>query len=512
MPTDVESKNVLELSGITKRFPGVLALDGVDMGFRAGEVHALVGENGAGKSTLMKILSGVYQPDSGSIAFHGSPVSFKNPRQAQNAGIATIFQEFSLIRNFTVAENVFLNREPSGFAGFKDMKTARRRTRNLLQEIGFDLDVDAKIEDLSVVQQQVVEIVKALSITASVLIMDEPSAVLTDKEVKRLFKIIRTLKAKGVTVIYISHMLGEIFEIADRATVMKDGKTVGTKNIADTNKEELIRMMVGREIVDFFPASAKGRGEELLSVAGLCSRDSIRDIDFSLHAGEILGIAGMAGSGQTALSKCLFGIDPADSGEIRVSGRSMNLKSVRQAMDAGIGYISEDRKNFGILGPMSVRVNITVADLGRFLKAGFLSGKREKEETQRKIDELGIKVFGIDQKALTLSGGNQQKMLIARWLLKKPKIFIIVEPTRGIDVGAKTEIYRIMRALVESGSGIIMISSELPEVIGLSDRIMVMRGGRIEGIVDQTEGLSTEEYIMSLAVGHHYTFREGTSS
>ncbi len=508
----MDEMNMLELAGITKRFPGVLALDSVNIGFRRGEVHALVGENGAGKSTLMKILSGVYQPDSGAIVFRGKPAAFRNPRQAQNAGIATIFQEFSLIRNFTVAANVFLNREPTMFAGFKDMRTARRKTRNLLEEIGFDLDVDAKIEDLTVVQQQVVEIVKALSITASVLIMDEPSAVLTDKEVKRLFQIIRTLKARGVTVIYISHMLGEIFEIADRATVMKDGRTVGTKEIRNTSKEELIRMMVGREIRDFFPASAKTQGEELLSVSGLCRQSDLCDISFSLHAGEILGVAGMAGSGQTALARCLFGVEAADSGEIKLGGRSLKLKSVRQAIAAGIGYISEDRKNYGILGPMPVRVNITVADLGRFLRAGFLSGRSEREEAQKKIKELGIKVSGMNQRADTLSGGNQQKMLIARWLLKKPRIFIIVEPTRGIDVGAKTEIYRIMRRLVESGSGIIMISSELPEVIGLSDRIMVMRSGKVEGFVDQSDGLTTEEYVMSLAVGHHYTFREGTSS
>ncbi|OHD79686.1 MAG: hypothetical protein A3J97_04350 [Spirochaetes bacterium RIFOXYC1_FULL_54_7] len=504
--------NVLELTGITKRFPGVLALDTVDMVFRKGEVHALVGENGAGKSTLMKILSGVYQADSGTILFSGGSVVFRNPSQAQDAGIAIIFQEFSLIRTFTVAENVFLNREPSGLAGFKDMRTARKETGNLLREIGFDLDPDARIEDLTVVQQQVVEIVKALSITATVLIMDEPSAALTDKELKNLFGIIRVLKARGVTIIYISHMLQEIFEIADRATVMKDGETIGTKNICETTKEELIRMMVGREIKDFFPASVRTRKEELLSVSGLRKGRKLDGVDFSLHAGEILGIAGMAGSGQTDLAKALFGVEAADSGEIKVLGKTLNIKSVRQAIGAGIGYISEDRKNYGILGPMAVRVNITVADLGRFLRGGVLSGKKEREEANKKIGELGIKVAGMNQRADTLSGGNQQKMLIARWLLKKPRIFIIVEPTRGIDVGAKTEIYRIMRALVESGSGILMVSSDLPEVIGISDRILVMRSGRIEGIIDQSGGLTTEERIMSLAVGHDYSFSEGIPS
>lgn len=512
MPKDQDEGTLLKLSGITKRFPGVLALDSVDMEFMKGEVHALVGENGAGKSTLMKILSGVYQPESGSITFKGVPAVFRNPLQAQTAGIATIFQEFSLIRPFTVAENVFLNREPSTFAGFKDMGTARKKTTDLLGEIGFDLDPDSRIEDLTVVQQQVVEIVKALSITANVLIMDEPSAVLTDKEIKNLFAIIRKLKARGVTIIYISHMLQEIFEIADRATVMKDGKTVGTRNIRDTNKDELIRMMVGREIKDFFPASIRTKGDELLSVENLRKGRELEDICFTLHAGEILGIAGMAGSGQTVLAKALFGIEPADGGEIKILGKSMRITSVRQAMGAGMGYISEDRKNYGILGPMAVRVNITVADLGRFLRGGFLSGKMEREASAKKITELGIKVAGMNQRAVTLSGGNQQKMLIARWLLKKPRIFIIVEPTRGIDVGAKTEIYKIMRALVEAGSGILMVSSDLPEVIGISDRIMVMRTGRIEGIIDQTGGLTTEERIMSLAVGHDYSYGEGIPS
>jgi len=505
------AETVLRLEAITKKFPGVTALDGVSLEFRRGEVHGLVGENGAGKSTLMKILSGVYRADSGRIVLNGAEVAFRDPHEAQDAGVSIIFQEFSLIRGFTVAENVFLNREPVRLLGHLDLRTARERTRALLDGIGIELDVDRKAEELSVVQQQVVEIVKALSVTASVLIMDEPSAALTDKELRNLFEIIRTLTAKGVTVIYISHMLEEVFEIADRVTVLKDGRVMGTRPTRELSREDLVRMMVGRTIEDYFPPLAEGRGPVLLEVRGLSRRGSLDGIGLELHAGEILGIAGMVGSGRNLLARCILGLEPWDAGEIVVKGRDRPPRNFHDAMTAGFGYITDDRKAQGILGPMSVQENVTIANLAAYLSAGFLDRGRENADARRQVDVLGIKVTGIGQAVETLSGGNQQKILIARWLLRQPDVFVISEPTRGIDVGAKAEIYRIMREVTAAGKAILMISSELPEVIGMSDRILVMRSGRVEGTIDQHAGRAAEEQIMSLAVGHVYSFHRGDS-
>jgi ABC-type sugar transport system ATPase subunit len=512
MTSEGDPTAILEIRGITKEFSGVKALDDVSMSFRPGEVHALVGENGAGKSTLMKILSGVYQPTRGSLSFAGKAVAFRNPKQAQDAGIGIIFQEFSLIRNFDVADNVFLNREPSRGAGVIDKAAERRRAISLFQEIGFDIDVDRTVEELSVVEQQVVEIVKALSVAAKVLIMDEPSAVLTDKELKRLFRIIRALKARGVTVIYISHMLDEVFEICDRVTVLKDGRVVGTKPIGETDKGDLVRMMVGREISEFFPEASASRGEVLLEARGIGVRGRLRGVSFELRAGEILGIAGMAGSGQAALVGAVIGTLRRDEGELLVCGERARMRDFREAVARGIGYISEDRKSLGILSSMSLKDNITIADLGAFLRLGFLLPRREREAAKAESDRLRIKSAGLGQRIETLSGGNQQKALLARWLLMKPRILVLVEPTRGVDVGAKMEIYRIMREFVDSGRAVLMVSSELPELIGLSDRILVMRGGAIEGAIDQAEGLATEEMVMSMAVGHRYSYAEEASS
>jgi ribose transport system ATP-binding protein len=502
------ASTVLRLEGIRKEFPGVKALDGVSMEFRRGEVHALVGENGAGKSTLMKILSGVYRADEGRVLLNGAPAAFQDPQQAQLAGISIIFQEFSLIRGFDVTENVFLNREPTRLLGHLDRRRARERARALLAEIGIELDVDRKVGELSVVQQQVVEIVKALSVTASVLIMDEPSAALTDKELKKLFEIIRTLKARGVTVIYISHMLDEIFQIADRVTVLKDGKVVGTRVAAELTKDELVRMMVGRSIEDFYPPLAAGRGEPVLDVRGLGKRGQLADISFQLHAGEIVGIAGMVGSGRNLLARCILGLERCDQGELQVKGRPYAPRSFADAMAAGFGYIADDRKTQGILGPMSVKENATIADLPTYLSFGFLRHAREAADTRRQVERLGIRTAGIGQSVETLSGGNQQKVLLARWLLREPDVYVISEPTRGIDVGAKAEIYRLMREVTAAGKAILMISSELTEVIGMSDRILVMHAGRIQGTLEQRARKASEEEILSLAVGHVFSIRE----
>jgi ABC-type sugar transport system ATPase subunit len=360
-----------------------------------------------------------------------------------------------------------------------------------------------------VVEQQVVEIAKALSFTASVLIMDEPSAALTDKELARLFQIIRTLKAKGVTVIYISHMLDEIFQIADRVTVLKDGKLMDTRPTGELDKAELIRLMVGRKIEDYFPNLAPGRGRPLLEVRDLGLRGRLTDINFRLHAGEILGIAGMVGSGRNLLARCLLGLQGCDSGEVLLHGKRCSPRNFREAMEAGFGYITDDRKALGILGPLSLKDNVTIASLRSYLTWGFLRRRKENADTQAQVKRLSIRSTGIGQLVQTLSGGNQQKVLIARWLLREPEIFVFSEPTRGIDVGAKAEIYRIMRQLTAAGKAIIMISSELPEVIGMSDRILVMHAGRIQGQIDQHAGRATEEGIMSLAVGHAYSIASG---
>jgi len=502
---------VLKLEGITKTFPGVKALDDVSMDFKRGEVHGLVGENGAGKSTLMKILSGVYQPDAGQVFLNGARVSFSNPREAQLAGISIIFQEFSLIRGFDVADNVFLNREPTRGFGHMDRRKARERTRTLLAEIGIELDVTRKVEELSVVQQQVVEIVKALSFTASVLIMDEPSATLTDNELRRLYDIIRTLKSKGVTIIYISHMLDEIFEIADRVTVLKDGKVIGTRPVVELTRDDLVRMMVGRTIADYFPDLGKSRGPIAFEVRGLSKTEKLSNISFQLCAGEIVGIAGMEGSGQNFLVRCILGLEPYDKGEIIIRGAVRLCKNFHEAMEAGFGYITDDRKAMGILGRMTITENLTIASLRDYLAFGFLRRRRENADARRQVELLNIKSTGITQPVENLSGGNQQKVLISRWLLRNPEVLVISEPTRGIDVGAKAEIYRIMRELASSGKAILMISSELTEVIGMSDRIFVMRSGTIEGVIDQHEGKASEEQIMSLAVGHIWSFANGSS-
>jgi len=499
------AENLLELKRITKVFPGVTALKDVNFSCAKGEVHALVGENGAGKSTLMKVLSGVYEPTAGSIELNGERVQFKSTYESQLKGISIIFQEFSLIPTFTVTENIFLNREHTVRFGFLNRKEARQKTQELIDEIGFDLNPDAMISDLSVVQQQVVEIVKALSVTAQVLIMDEPSASLTDVELKKLFEIINTLKNRGVTVIYISHRLEEVFEIADRVTVLKDGEVMGTKRVSNISKDELIRMMVGRKISDVFPALGKAVETPLLEVKGLNMEGRLFDIDFTLYSGEVLGISGIVGAGRSLLAKCIFGIVARESGDLIIEGEKRDIRSIEDAIERGIGYIPEDRKAAGIIYFRTVKENITLANLKEYKKGAFIDKNGEIADTKHFIKALDIRVSGINQLIEEMSGGNQQKTLISRWLLKEPKIVIFDEPTRGIDVGAKYEIYRIIRMLANEGKAILMISSELPEIIGLSDRIMVMRRGRIEGILNQHDKRVTEEEVMSIAVGHAYT-------
>ena len=506
--TGAASGMLLDFRNIDKSFPGVKALDEVSMSFKAGEVHALVGENGAGKSTLMKILSGVYQPSGGEIYYKGEKLVLQNPHQAQLQGISIIFQEFSLINTLDVVENVFLNREPKTALGLYNKKEAARMTRELLDSIGIEIDITAKIKDLSVIEQQTVEIVKALSIEADIIIMDEPSAALSDKELNKLFEIINKLRADGKTVIYISHMLEEVFAIADRVTVLKDGKVMATEEVCDLDKDRLVRLMVGREIGDIYPPLSSELGETVLEAAGLTGT-RLKEVGLDLRRGEVLGIAGIAGSGRTALVETLLGFEPRSAGAVRFNGEAADFKNIREAIEAGFCYIHSDRKNKGIIAPESIRVNTTVTNLDEYAERGLISRSAEEKATLDQVDKLSTKVADISQKIEDLSGGNQQKVLISRALLKGPEIYIINEPTRGIDVGAKHEIYKIMRDLTESGKSIIMVSSELPEIIGMSDRILVMNQGEAAGMLDQHEKIYSEEEILSLAVGHEYKLPEG---
>ncbi|NQT59734.1 MAG: sugar ABC transporter ATP-binding protein [Bacteroidetes bacterium] len=498
-------EKILEFKGITKSFPGVKALDAIHMDFIRGEVHGLVGENGAGKSTLMKILSGVYTPDAGKIFYQGKEVVLKNPAQAQKDGISIIFQEFSLISHMTVAENVFLNREPVSKIGFLRKQEARNKVRKLMSLLDIDLDPDATVKDLSVVQKQLVEIMKALSVDAQILIMDEPSAPLTDKELKKLFAIIESLKKRGVTIIYISHMLEEVFEIADRVTVIKDGIGMGTFNIADITKDDLVRHMVGREIQDIYPPLGLPSEEVILEISNFCIEGELSDISFSLKKGEVLGLAGMVGSGRTRLVQAIIGAVKRNSGILKMYGTEVNITDIGSAINHGFCYIPSDRKNEGIIAAMSIVENTTITSLKRFLKHGVIDHSYEKRATEEQVKSIQIKTPTIHTKIGDLSGGNQQKVLISRALLTEPEVFVIVEPTRGIDVGAKHEIYKIIRELTARGKSVLMISSELPEILGMSDRILVLQRGMIAGIVDQHTNPATEEILLSLAVGHEYS-------
>jgi len=494
------SKNIVEMQQISKAFPGVQALDMVDFTCTAGEVHAVVGENGAGKSTLMKILSGAYKPDSGSIIYRGEKISFTSPRDAQRHGIAIIYQEFNLLPDLTVAENIFLGREPQKKMGFIDNAQLYERSEGLLKGLGMSLDLYALVAELGVAKQQMVEIAKALSQNADVIMMDEPSAVVSGKELESLFSIIRSLKENGKTVIYISHRIDEIFHIAERATVLKDGKLVGTVNTSDVDKAEIIRMMVGRNLSETFPPRRrKAERREVLSVENLCSGTLLRNITFKISSGEILGIAGLVGAGRTELARALFGADPVDSGEVYLRGEKLKKGSPKVSIARGVGFITEDRAKDGIVHSLSVRKNLTMAILDRIKRLFFIRERKEKDLSNDLVNQFNIIAPSIEQEVRYLSGGNQQKVILAKWIGIEPSLLIMDEPTRGIDVGAKSEVYMLMRQLADQGTAIIMISSELPEIIGMSDRILVMHDGRITGELAPEK--ATEEQILMLATG-----------
>jgi ribose transport system ATP-binding protein len=495
-----ESSPLLELRGIVKRFPGVLALDGVSFDVRPGEVHMLLGENGAGKSTLTKTIAGVYPPDAGEMFLNGQSIQIRNPQHAQALGISTIYQEFNLAPDMTVAENVFLGREPMSIPvlGFVDRAALRNKTRAVLATLDPNIDPDATVKTLGVAQQQTVEIAKALSLDAKLIVMDEPTAALTSREIARLFDIIRGLKARGVAIVYISHRLDEVKILGDRATVLRDGTFVATVAVASTGIDDMIRLMVGRDLKDKFPKVAVEPGEELLRVEGLTRQGVLHGISFCVRRGEILGVAGLVGSGRTEMARAIFGADPIDSGRVYLRGTHVTVSAPADAIASGIALVPEDRKRHGILACMSVRENITLSALGRFSRFGLLDIVSEAQRAQEFVSTLNIATPDLDRWVVNLSGGNQQKVVIAKWLNTNAEVFLFDEPTRGIDVGGKIEVYRLMNALVARGGAIVMISSELPEVLGMSDRILVLREGRVSGAFDRAE--ATEEHILHCAM------------
>jgi ribose transport system ATP-binding protein len=483
------------MRGITKRFPGVTALDEVDFELEKGEVHVLLGENGAGKSTLIKMLSGAYQPDEGEILLDGEPASISSATVAQELGISTIYQEFNLVPQLTTAENIFLGRQPRRF-GFVDRRKMGEDARKLLERMKVRVAPAALVSKLGVAQRQMIEIAKALSLNARILVMDEPTASLSGQEVERLFEIIRGLKEEEVSMIFISHHLEEVAEIGDRVTVLRDGKVVD-RVPATTARSEFVRMMVGRSVEDQFPRRRPEVGEVLLEAQNLSREGVLEDVSFQVRAGEVVGIAGIVGAGRTELARVIFGADPLDSGEVWVEGRRMKPGNPREAKHRGIGFVTEDRQGQGIVPPLSVAENLGLASLERNTSVGFVNRREQRRQAGKMIEDLNIRTPGLEQEIQYLSGGNQQKVVIGKWLLADSKVLIMDEPTRGIDVGAKVEIYELMNELTENGAGILMVSSDLLEVLGMSDRILVMSGGRITGELPANE--ATQENVMELA-------------
>jgi ribose transport system ATP-binding protein len=491
---------LVEMDGISKDFPGVQALRSCRFDLRRGEIHALVGENGAGKSTLMKILAGVYRMDAGRIRLNGVDVDIPTPRVAQQLGISIIHQELSLMPHLTAAQNIFIGREPRGRIPFViDDRKLNEQARALFQSLHLNIDPQAKVGKLSVAQQQMVEIAKALSYNAQVLIMDEPTATLTDTEIDELFRIIRAVRKNGVGVVHISHRLEELKLISDRVTVMRDGQYIATVDTKDASIDRIISMMVGRTIYEVAPEIPETANPEVvLDVRGLSRGRMVRDVSFNLRRGEILGLAGLVGAGRTEVARAVFGADRPDSGTILVHGKVAHIQSPADAVHLGIGYLSEDRKRYGLAIGMDVETNIVLATLRRFADAiGRVDFRRTRAVAEQRVHRLGIKTPSIHQKVRNLSGGNQQKVVIAKWLTADTEILIFDEPTRGIDVGAKSEIYHLLNDLARQGKSIIMISSELPEILRMSHRIVVMCEGRIRGELSGAE--ATQEKIMTYA-------------
>lgn len=491
--------DLLTMEGINKSFSGVKVLEDVQFSLRQGEVHALMGENGAGKSTLMKILSGIYSKDAGSIQIHGTESVASSPKTAQALGVAIIHQELNMIPDLSILENMFLGREFKwGRTGFVNWPKMRSEAKNYLQQLGMDLNPDRRVGELSVGQQQMVEIAKALSMHAKILVLDEPTAALTKREIEKLFQLIATLKTQGVGMIYISHRMEEIFQISDRITVLRDGRYIGTRDTNVTTMDELVQMMVGREIKERFPKVETEIGEERLRVEALSQEGKLYDINLSVRAGEILGISGLMGAGRSELVKALFGVGKYQ-GKIFLNGQPVTIKNPTDAIRVGMALITEDRKGEGLVPDLSVRENLALPNLRSLSRFGFISHRMEQDFVDDSIQKLKVKVHHSGQWVSSLSGGNQQKVVIGKWLATQPKVLILDEPTRGVDIGAKREIYDLMNQLVQKGVAIVMISSELPEVLGMSDRVLVMHEGRITGEFSREN--ATQETIMIAATG-----------
>jgi inositol transport system ATP-binding protein len=492
------SDYLMEVDRVRKEFPGVLALDDVSFKLKRGTVHALMGENGAGKSTLMKIIAGIYQPDAGEIRLNGKQIQLNSPLDALENGVAMIHQELNLMNFMTVAENIWIRREPRNRFGFVDHGEMRRMTEALFKRLNIAIDPEVEVRDLSVANRQMVEIAKAVSYDSDILIMDEPTSALTEREVEHLFDIIRELRSQGIGIIYITHKMSELFRIADEVSVFRDGRYIGTHASADVSRDDIIRMMVGREITQMFPKEEVPIGDVVLSVRGLTLPGVFEDISFDVRAGEILGVAGLVGSGRSNVAEALFGVTPATSGSIAIKGRRVMIDSPNTAIRNGMAFLTEDRKETGCFLVLGVQENMQVAVLQEhFVKGGIVAEGDLSAACTGMSEKLRIKTPSMFERVENLSGGNQQKVLIGRWLLTNPKILILDEPTRGIDVGAKAEIHRLVTLLARQGVAVVMISSEMPEILGMSDRIMVMHEGHVTGFLDRSE--ADQVKIMDLA-------------
>ncbi|OOC60690.1 sugar ABC transporter ATP-binding protein [Paenibacillus ihbetae] len=489
----------IEMKNIHKSFGTNRVLAGVDFDLREGEVHALMGENGAGKSTLMNILTGLHSRDEGTIVIDGQETYFSSPKEAEEKGIAFIHQELNIWPEMTVLDNLFIGKEPTSGLGFLNMKQMKALAKEQFGKLSVTIPLTQEAGECSVGQQQMIEIAKALMTKAKVIIMDEPTAALTEREIEKLFEVIRSLKKEGVSIVYISHRMEEIFTICDRITVMRDGKSVDAKPIPDTNFDEVVRKMVGRELTERYPARHPVPGDVVLEVKNISSKGKFENVSFSVRAGEIVGMSGLMGAGRTEMMRAIFGLDPLGSGEIWVRGKKVNIRKPDDAVKHGIGFITEDRKDEGLVLDFSVRENMALTNLFSFSSKGFISAKKELDFVDTLTKRLQIKTHTTETPARNLSGGNQQKVVIAKWIGIGPSLLILDEPTRGVDVGAKREIYQLMNELTERGVAILMVSSELPEVLGMSDRILVVHEGRISGEVSGED--ATQEQIMTLATG-----------
>ena len=489
----------IEMRGINKAFGGNAVLKDAGFVLDHGEIHALMGENGAGKSTLMKILTGVYTRDAGTVIVDGQEVHYKNLQEAEKAGIVFIHQELNVMFDLTVEENMFMGKEIKNAFGVCNKKAMRAEVRNVLERLGVEIDPGRRMNELSIGQQQMIEIAKALMLDAKVIIMDEPTTALTTKETEVLFQVVRGLKEKGVSIVYISHRMEEIFELCDRITVLRDGSYIGTAKVSDLTMNDVVKMMIGREIGERYPSRNTEIGDIIFEVRNLSCGNVFQDVNFQVRAGEVLGVSGLMGAGRTEIMQAIFGNMPNVSGTILLNGKEIKNKTPEQAKKNGIGFITEDRKVQGLLLEDSILKNISIANLDKISKNGILQKKAEDDLIRRGIEELHIKCFGPEHACINLSGGNQQKVVFAKWMYTEPKVLILDEPTKGVDIGAKKEIYNIINDLAAKGVAIIMVSSELPEILGMSDRIMVVREGEVRGILKKDE--ADQEKIMTLATG-----------